>query len=203
MSIKITNLNKSFGDNHVLRDLNLELEDGGIYCLMGPSGMGKTTLLRILLGLEKKDSGAIEGIDPARTTAMFQEDRLCPVLTPVENVALICRKKANRKDIRRSLEEILPKSCMDQPSSELSGGMKRRVALARALYESGKLVIFDEPFTGLDTKTRKEVIAYLLRQQKGRILLVATHGEDDAMYLGAKTVRLEEIQAGRKQENLK
>ena len=197
MPIKIQGLNKSFGDNHVLRDLELELKDGGIYCLMGPSGMGKTTFLRILLGLETKDSGTIEGIIPEQTTAMFQEDRLCPVLTPIENVALICKKKANRREIRKSLEEILPASCLDQPASELSGGMKRRVALARALYESGQFVILDEPFTGLDSETRKEVIAYLLRQRKGRILLVATHGNDDAKYLGAEIVRLEQIQKGR------
>lgn len=197
MGIKITGMNKSFDDNHVLRDLYLELEDGEIYCLMSPSGMGKTTLIRILLGLEKKDSGDIEGIDPEQTTAMFQEDRLCPVLTPVENVALVCSHRAGRGDIRRSLGEILPETCLDQPISELSGGMKRRVALARALYKPGKLVIFDEPFTGLDTETRREVIAYILRQQRGRILLIATHGEDDAEYLGAKIVRLEEIQAGR------
>ena len=197
MAIKIKGLNKSFGDNHVLRDVEVTLEDGGIYCLMGPSGMGKTTLIRILLGLETKDSGIIEGIDPDKTTAMFQEDRLCPVLTPVENVALVCRKKANRREIRKSLEEILPSSCLNQPCSELSGGMKRRVALARSLYEAGNLVILDEPFTGLDSDTRKEVITYLLRQQKGRILLVATHGEDDAAYLGAKILRLEEIQKGR------
>ena len=92
MPVKINKLNKSFGDNHVLRNLELELEDGGIYCLMGPSGMGKTTLLRIILGLESMDSGTIHGIEPDKTTAMFQEDRLCPVLSAIENVALICKK---------------------------------------------------------------------------------------------------------------
>ena len=87
---------------------------------------------------------------------------------------------------------------MDQPASELSGGMKRRVALARALYEPGKLVILDEPFTGLDRETKQEVIDYLLEQQNGRILLVATHGEDDAALLGAEIIRLEQIQRGRR-----
>ena len=198
MAIKITGLEKFFGENHVLRDLNVELKDGGIYCLMGPSGMGKTTLLRILLGLERAEAGTITGIDPDQTTAMFQEDRLCPVLTPVENVALICRKKADRRAVRKSLERILPATCMDQPASELSGGMKRRVALARALYEPGKLVILDEPFTGLDRETKQEVIDYLLEQQNGRILLVATHGEDDAALLGAEIIRLEQIQRGRR-----
>lgn len=196
MSVKIDKLNKSFGGNHVLNDLCLELEDGKIYCLMGPSGSGKTTLLRILLGLEEKDSGSIEGIESGQTTAMFQEDRLCSVLTPIENVALICKNKPSRKEIQKSLEEILPSKCMNQPASELSGGMKRRVALARALYEDGQLVILDEPFTGLDTDTKKEVIEYLLKQQRGRILLIATHGVDDASYLGGEIIRLEQIQKG-------
>ena len=198
MPVKISKLNKSFGDNHVLRNLELELEDGGIYCLMGPSGMGKTTLLRIILGLERMDFGTIYGIAPDKTTAMFQEDRLCPALSAIENVALICKKKPSRGDIRKSLEEILPSECLDQPISELSGGMKRRVALARAFYEPGGLVVLDEPFTGLDTETKKDVIEYLLKQRKGRILLVATHGEDDAALLGASVIRLEEIQEGRR-----
>ncbi len=197
MPITIKGLNKSFGENHVLRDLELELEDEGIYCLMGPSGMGKTTLLRIILGLEKKDSGSIEGIQQDRVTAMFQEDRLCPVLTPIENVALVCKKKAKKSEIRKNLAQILPPACLDQPASELSGGMKRRVALARALYEEGQLVVLDEPFTGLDSATKKEVIDYLLRQRKNRILLVATHGEEDVDLLGAKIIRLEQIQKGR------
>ncbi len=197
MPITIKGLNKSFGENHVLRDLELELEDEGIYCLMGPSGMGKTTLLRIILGLEKKDSGSIEGIQQDRVTAMFQEDRLCPVLTPIENVALVCKKKAKKSEIRKNLAQILPPACLGQPASELSGGMKRRVALARALYEDGQLVVLDEPFTGLDSATKKEVIDYLLRQRKNRILLVATHGEEDVDLLGAKIIRLEQIQKGR------
>lgn len=190
MPVYIKKLNKSFGDNHVLRDLDLELKDGGIYCLMGPSGMGKTTLLRILLGLESKDSGTVEGTEEGKTTAMFQEDRLCPELTAIENVALICRKKADRREIRKSLEKILPPECLNQPVKELSGGMKRRVALARAMYEDKKLTILDEPFTGLDSKTRLEVIAYLLRQQRRRTLLIATHGEGDAASLGAETIYL-------------
>ena len=194
MPVKIKGLNKSFGDNHVLRDLDLELADGGIYCLMGPSGMGKTTLLRIMLGLEKADRGSIEGMEAGGTTAMFQEDRLCLCLTPIENVALVCRKKAQRGEIRRSLAQILPLSCLDQPALELSGGMKRRVALARALYEEGQMVILDEPFTGLDSATKKEVIGYLLRQRKNRILLVATHGEEDAALLGAEILRLDQMQ---------
>ena len=81
--IKISGLCKSFGKHEVLKNLNLTLEDNGVYCLMGPSGMGKTTLLRIIMQLEKSDAGSIEGADLKDISVMFQEDRLCDVLTPV------------------------------------------------------------------------------------------------------------------------
>lgn len=195
MGISISKLQKSFGDHKVLCDLNMELEDGGIYCLMGASGMGKTTLLRIIMGLETSDGGTITGIQSGEISAMFQEDRLCETLTPVENVALVYPEKASRKRIRRDLEQILPAECMKQPIRELSGGMKRRVALARAMHYQGRLIILDEPFTGLDRDTKQEVIAYILKKQNNRILLIATHGEEDAQLLGGKKILLCEINA--------
>lgn len=195
MAIHIKNLNKSFGRKEVLRDVNLTLEDAGIYCLMGVSGMGKTTLLRILMGLETKDSGTVEGILPGDLSVMFQEDRLSPVLTPVENVALVHPHRPKRSEIAAMLGEILPKECLKQPCKELSGGMKRRVSLARAMFYPSKYVFLDEPFTGLDTATKQEVIDFVLRERKDRTLLVVTHGEDDAELLGGTVVRLEEINA--------
>lgn len=196
MAIRIRSLNKSFGTHQVLKNVNMQLEEQGIYCLMGPSGMGKTTLLRILLGLEKADAGGVEGIIPGEISAMFQEDRLLPVLSPVENVALVYSRRADRTRIRENLETILPTSCMAQPVAELSGGMKRRVALARAVHYPGKLIVLDEPFTGLDQGTKKEVIAYLLRMRGSRILLAATHGEEDVALLGGKKILLSEISEG-------
>lgn len=160
---------------------------------MGPSGTGKTTLLRMLLGLETADAGVVEGITQGDISAMFQEDRLCQVLSPVENVALVCPRKADRNKIRENLEDILPAACMKQPVAELSGGMKRRVALARAVHYPGKLIVLDEPFTGLDKDTKREVIDYLLKMRGDRILLAATHGEEDATLLGGKKVMLSEI----------
>lgn len=193
MSVKIQGINKSFGSHQVLHNLNLEMEDDSIYCLMGPSGMGKTTLLRIIMNLETKDSGSIEGVTLEDISAMFQEDRLCDILTPVENVALVCSKDILRKDIRTSLEKILPKECLNQPVKELSGGMKRRVALARAMTYSGRFIIMDEPFTGLDVNTKKEVITYILSERKGRTMLISTHNEEDVTLLNAKKIKLEEI----------
>lgn len=193
MSISIKGISKSFGEHKVLNNVNLELEENEIYCLMGTSGMGKTTLLRIILGLEQADEGKISGVSSGEISAMFQEDRLCDVLTPVENVALVMPTKANRKAIRENLERILPKDCMKQPAKELSGGMKRRVALARAMNYPAKLIILDEPFTGLDKNTKLEVIEYLLSMREKKIMLIATHGEDDVTLLGGKKILLSDI----------
>lgn len=195
MAIEAKNVCKAFGEKKVLQNLNIRLEDGGIYCLMGPSGMGKTTFLRILMGLEKMDSGSITGVDYEKGLAvMFQEDRLITMLTALQNVALVYQKKAPMKAIREDMMQILPEKCLNQPVSELSGGMKRRVALCRAMHDHSEPIILDEPFTGLDTETRRQVINYILKNRRGRILLVATHGEDDARLLGAKVIRLEECQ---------
>ena len=194
MSIKITDLYKSFGNNNVLAGVNLCLKDNSVYCLMGASGMGKTTLLRIIMGHEKADSGKIEGINENEISSMFQEDRLIPSLSAIENVAVVSRGKADKKEIRRRLEKILPKESLDKKVTELSGGMKRRVALARALEYPGKLIILDEPFTGLDHDTKLAIIEYILDMRNKRILLVATHGLEDVALLGAATIQLSECQ---------
>lgn len=144
MAVEIKNLCKSFGEKKVLQNLNMRLEDGGIYCLMGPSGMGKTTLLRIIMNLETADSGSITGVDPEREiSAMFQEDRILPYLSAVENVSMMYEKKQPAREIRHDLELILPKKCLSQPVCELSGGMKRRVSLARTMHFQGKMIILD------------------------------------------------------------
>ena len=195
MPVVIKNLCKSFGDKKVLNNLNLTLEDGKIYCLMGPSGMGKTTLLRILLNLETKDSGEITGIDPeTEISSMFQEDRILPMLSAIDNVNMMYEKRHSVREIKEDLASILPVKCLRQPVRELSGGMKRRVSLARAVHYPGKLIILDEPFTGLDHATKEEVISYILKNRGNRILLVATHGLDDASLLGAEVIHLEECQ---------
>ena len=97
MSVQIRNLCKTFGSKKVLNNLNITLEDGGIYCLMGPSGMGKTTLLRIIMNLESKDSGEITGIDPdVEISSMFQEDRILPMLSAVANVNMMHERDQGR-----------------------------------------------------------------------------------------------------------
>ena len=183
MSIIITDLCKTFDDNEVLKNVNITLKDNSIYCLMGTSGIGKTTLLRILMGLEHADSGSVSGIDTKSISCMFQEDRLIPYLSAIDNVRIVLHGKNNRDEIRNNLLSILPDDSLDMPVNSLSGGMKRRVALARALSYPGKLIILDEPFTGLDKNTKLNVIDYILKMRNNRTLLIATHGTDDANLL--------------------
>ena len=191
MSVIITDLCKTFDDNEVLKNVNITLKDNSIYCLMGASGIGKTTLLRILMGLEHADSGSISGIDTKSISCMFQEDRLIPYLSAIDNVRIVLRGKNNREEVRNNLLSILPDDSLDMPVSSLSGGMKRRVALARALSYPGKLIILDEPFTGLDKDTKLNVIDYILKMRNNRTLLISTHGTDDADLLDAKIIKLD------------
>lgn len=192
--IHFNGLTKSYGENHVLRGLDFTLEAGGVYCLMAPSGSGKTTLFRVMLGLEAPDAGGVEGFAPGEVSMMFQEDRLCEALSAVENVALVLPGHASRTGIRALLSQILPADCLDQPVMELSGGMRRRVSLARAVAYPSTFLVLDEPFTGLDLDTRRTVIDFLLANRAGRTLLVATHGEHDAEMLGAHMLVLSDLQ---------
>lgn len=193
MSLQIKGLCKSFGEHRVLKGLEMTLEDGGIYCLMGASGMGKTTLLHILLGLEDKDSGEMIWSGGSRISAMFQENRLCEDLTAPQNAALVCKGRLSLGEISKRLSEILPEECLSQPVRELSGGMKRRAALARAMLFDSELIIMDEPFTGLDRSTKKEVIDFILRMRGGRTLLISTHNEEDVSLLGGTRLELGEL----------
>ena len=176
MSIIITDLCKTFDDNEVLKNVNITLKDNSIYCLMG---------------LEHADSGSISGIDIKSISCMFQENRLIPDLSAIDNVRIVLRGKPNRQEIRNNLLSILPDDSLDMPVNSLSGGMKRRVALARALSYPGKLIILDEPFTGLDKNTKLNVIDYILKMRNNRTLLIATHGTDDANLLGAEIIKLD------------
>lgn len=192
--VRIDGVSKSFGLHQVFDEVTLHLEPGGVYALMAPSGAGKTTLLRMLLGLERPDRGTITGTGPGEVSAMFQEERLCEALTAVENVALLHPdRRIARSAIRADLAGILPARALDQPVRELSGGMRRRVSLAAAVAYPGRMVILDEPFTGLDEETKREVVAYLQTCRAGRTLLVTTHNPDDVALLGAELITMAAI----------
>lgn len=188
--LRVTDLCKSYGKKTVLSGLTFTLPAGGRLALMGRSGCGKTTLLRILLGLEKAQSGRVEGLPP-RLSVVFQEDRLCPDFSAFDNVRLAAPHAAH-EEIRACLAALgLGDADSTGPVRDLSGGMRRRVAIARAWLAPGDLVLLDEPFKGLDDATRAAVTAYLDRTAGGRALLLVTHDASDAAALHAPILMLD------------
>ncbi|MCM1174176.1 MAG: ATP-binding cassette domain-containing protein [Blautia sp.] len=169
---------------------------------MAPSGAGKTTLLNLLNRTVPADAGTIEGV-PERIGMVFQEDRLCGEYDAAANIMLASRHTAGggRKDRAREkryilseASEILPEECLHKPVKELSGGMKRRCAVLRAVLSGAELIVMDEPFTGLDEETRKRTAAYILKKLDGRTLLVATHRAEDAELLQGELITLKQAE---------
>ncbi len=185
MEVKVNHLTKSFGNLNVFTQLSLSLYSGRIYCLMGPSGSGKTTFLRILLGLETADSGSIEGLDGIMSSAVFQENRLCEPFNPIDNIVMVIpgRASISRKQVREGLLRLLPEEALSRPVSTLSGGMKRRVAIVRALSVPCDMILMDEPFTGLDENTKLSVIQYIKEKTHDKLVIISTHQEEDVALL--------------------
>lgn len=200
MKIKISNLSKAYNRTSVLDGLNLELDDRQPWCLMSPSGSGKTTLLRLLLGLEQPDQGQISFLEngavlnqPPRFSTVFQENRLCEAFSPVDNLALAAQRTVSREKLQRELALLLPKDCLTQPVYTFSGGMKRRTAICRAMVAPSRIIVMDEPFTGLDAEMRGQVIRYVLNRLEGRLLVAATHQAEEVELLGGRVVRLPQL----------
>ena len=187
--IVVRNLEKRYGELTVLDGFSTVFPAGEITCIMGRSGCGKTTLLRLLMGLEKPSGGEIVGL-PARMSAVFQEDRLCEDFSAYENVRIAAPKRT-ADEIRAALADLLLDSeAQNKPVSALSGGMRRRVSIARALLAEGELMLMDEPFKGLDDGTREVVMAYVKAMAAGRTVILVTHDEEDAAALAARVVRM-------------
>ncbi len=168
--IRISSLTKKYDNQVVLDNISEEYQPGQIYYLTSPSGSGKTTLLRILVGLTKPDNGEVQV--PGTCGMVFQENRLCEDYSAVKNVELVTGDAASA---RKALRWLLSDEVLEKPCRELSGGMKRRVALVRAMEADAEFILLDEPFTGMDAVTMKGAEAYIRHRQCGRTLLIATH----------------------------
>ena len=184
--IEIRNLCKAYGGKPVLQNFSAVLEEGKITALMAPSGGGKTTLLRILMGLEAPDSGTVEGLEHRRISVVFQEDRLCEHLNPVANIRLV-NPNVSRQQALEALEAVGLSDCTGQPASELSGGMRRRVAILRALLAEYDFLLLDEPFRGLDEKTKALVMADTRSRCRGRTVLLVTHDKSELSAMKIET----------------
>ncbi|MEZ3478209.1 MAG: ATP-binding cassette domain-containing protein [Lachnospiraceae bacterium] len=187
--IYVKNVSKSFGSKKVLQNLNLTIEPGKISCIMAPSGAGKTTLLRILMGLEEADSGCITGLEGKRFSAVFQEERLCEYMTAVENIRLVT-PGLDAGSVVQEMDRLGLGDCCAQPVSQLSGGMRRRVSILRALLAAYDVLCLDEPFKGLDDARKEQTLAYVKQKAAGRTVLFVTHDEKEALALGAEVILL-------------
>jgi len=178
----------TFEKKQVLRDFSLELPDKGIVVIMGRSGCGKTTLLRLIAGLEQPKSGQI--LNTAKKPAfLFQEDRLLPQLTVWQNLMLI-QPLGGTQEVTRRLQQMGLSEEAESYPDQLSGGMKRRVALARALCYEGDVLILDEPLKGLSPEHRRQLWPILMAEGEKRLVLWVSHDNEEAASVADRVIHL-------------
>lgn len=175
MELRVEHLCKRYGENAVLDDISFTARVG-VTRLLGPSGIGKTTLLRVLLGLETPDSGTVNG-DKFRWTAVFQENRLLEGLDAEGNLRFVLGANYNAAAAQALLEELGLGDVGKKKVRDYSGGMQRRLALARALLAPSDALSLDEPFTGLDAENREAAMRAILRAAETKIVLLSMHEE--------------------------
>ena len=188
---ELRNIDFSYGEKTVLKNFSLSLPEKGVICLFGASGLGKTTVLRLMAGLETPRAGSIEGFENKRITFIFQEDRLLPWRTAKENVALALGNApdAEGKAVRW-LGALGLENDVDRYPDEMSGGMCRRVSAARALAPESDVILADEPFTGLDEKNRIALAKLFAEKAEKELVVIVTHSEEEAAMLNAESVYL-------------
>lgn len=186
MGIVIQNLCKAFDGKTVLEHFSCELPDTGVVALMGKSGIGKSTLINLLLGLRKPDAGEIHLPKAFRFSAVFQEDRLFSHLSARENLLLTTGRALPEIDAALAALSLNPEE--PAPVKTYSGGMQRRVALARGVLLSADALLMDEPFRGLDEETRAQAIEFVKKEWKNRLIILVTHDSEEARMMGAQRI---------------
>jgi NitT/TauT family transport system ATP-binding protein len=172
----------------VLQDLSFMLEDEGVYALMSPSGTGKTTLLKLLCGLIKPNKGRIDGLQGKRVVLQFQEDRLLSWCSVMRNVLLAMPIPDNDK-AKHILQALGIEDITAYPAS-FSGGMKRRVSLARAIAFHAEILLLDEPFSGMDAELKESIAPYL--RKAAPLIVFSTHDPAEVKLLGAQIISIGE-----------
>lgn len=174
--LEIKSVSKSYGEKKVFDNFSLTLPDKGVYAICTPSGSGKTTLLRLIAGLEKPDSGEIILPENAEISVVFQEDRLLSALDVRGNIkAVLGGTDKSRRLADECLERCGLSGVAEKPVSSLSGGMKRRVAIARAIAFGGNILLLDEPFKGLDDETKRMTADFIFENKRNRLTIMITH----------------------------
>ena len=208
MSLSVKGLNVSYGKNHILKDINLEIESGEFVSILGKSGCGKTTLIKSIAGLLETDNGDINifdknvaGLPPEKrqTVIVFQDLRLFPHMNVEDNIAFAMKlKKMDKSVIKEKVDRLLAQVRLSgfgkRKVSRLSGGQMQRVALARALGAEPKLLLLDEPFASLDEDLRKEMgeLVRRLHRENGITTVMITHDKEEAMELSDRLALMEE-----------
>lgn len=178
--IKFENVTLRFKDICVLKDFNLSIEDGEHIVIMGASGSGKTSLLKLISSQLKPTSGTVQ-TTAKRISYMFQEHRLLPWLTAAENVNLVLGdKKETLPEAVKWLERLGLTDAANIYPAQLSGGMRQRVALARALAFNGDLLLLDEPLASLDEESATEILSLLKEHTAGKTVILVTHNAEHA-----------------------
>lgn len=199
MSAKVEHLWKGFYDSRrrevliAIEDIDLDIAPGEFICVLGPSGCGKSTLLRVLAGLETPDEGAVH--TDGRPSMVFQDHGLLPWLTVIDNVAYPLRlrgmgKRERRAKVRPLLETVGLADFAAYYPHQLSGGMRQRTSVARALADDGPILLMDEPFGALDEQTRVDLQQELLHiwSRTGKSVVFITHSVDEAIALADRVV---------------
>ena len=208
MSLSIRGLNVSLSKNHILKDINLDIKSGGFVSILGNSGCGKTTLIKSIAGLVDISSGSISidendisGLSPEKrkTVIVFQDLRLFPHMNVEQNIAFSMKlQKMDKKDIEERvkvlLEQVRLSGFEKRKISQLSGGQMQRVALARALGANPKLLLLDEPFSGLDESLRKDMgnLVKRLHKENKITTIMITHDKEEAMKFSDKVALMKE-----------
>jgi NitT/TauT family transport system ATP-binding protein len=185
--IKINRLKKNYDSKKIFNDFNMNIEPYEITCILGPSGVGKTTLFNVISGLTDYDGGEITGIENRNISYLFQEPRLLPWLTVYENIDIVLKniypEKKRNEVITHHLEMVGLIEYINNKPEELSGGMKQRLAIARTFAYPSSLLLMDEPFQGLDVKLKNDIIGSFLKlwEKDKRTVLFITHDIDEAL----------------------
>lgn len=184
--IEIKNLSFSFENEIIFENLNALVPSSGVTCITGKSGTGKSTLVDIITGLKKPQVGEIVNTFK-RTAVVFQDDRLLPWCSVYDNVKLV----SNEKTAEECLSLVKLSDSLDKYPDELSGGMKRRCALARALAFGSDLLILDEPFNGIDDETKDDIIDIIKDFSKDKAVIFISHNQDEIEKLGDRVIEIE------------
>lgn len=196
--LMIKEITKSYGKQKVLENISFNLNESERICIYGKSGIGKTTLLRIIAGLEKADSGKITFV--GKVSMVFQEDRLLENTDVYTNLYCVLGSRFDKAEVDMHLKEVGLEGTGNKIVSELSGGMKRRIAIVRCMMKSSEIILLDEPFKGLDTILKDNIIRYVVKYLNGRAVIMVTHDISEAEKIQAEIIEIKNL--GRKNENI-